>query len=155
MKDTTLVFLKQDDQILLAMKKRGFGEGRWNGIGGKVEPSESSQQAAVRETEEEIGVTITEYNQVAEIEFDQYFKGEHALMRIHVYFATSWSGEPTESDEMRPRWYSINNLPFDSMWADDPYWLPLVLAGKKIKAFFKMDLSDNIVSHSIEEVTRL
>lgn len=34
MKKVTIVFLVRDDKILLAMKKRGFGEGKWNGVGG-------------------------------------------------------------------------------------------------------------------------
>jgi 8-oxo-dGTP pyrophosphatase MutT (NUDIX family) len=36
------------------MKKRGFGEGRWNGVGGKVEPGESIEAALIREAKEEV-----------------------------------------------------------------------------------------------------
>jgi hypothetical protein len=50
-----------------------------------------------------------------------------------------WSGEPSESEEVRPQWYPIDKLPFDAMWVDDPHWVPLVLAGKKIKARFLFD----------------
>ena len=59
MKLSTLCFLIEDDRILLAMKKRGFGEGKWNGVGGKVNEGETVEAAAIRETEEEIGVTAT------------------------------------------------------------------------------------------------
>ncbi|MDR0650832.1 MAG: NUDIX domain-containing protein [Candidatus Peribacteria bacterium] len=52
---TTLVFLfNLQGQLLLAMKKRGFGVGKWSGPGGKVEEGESISQAAVREVEEEV-----------------------------------------------------------------------------------------------------
>lgn len=38
MLQNTLVFVfNPQNQVLLAMKKRGFGEGKWNGSGGKVE----------------------------------------------------------------------------------------------------------------------
>jgi len=134
------------------MKKRGFGEGRWNGIGGKVEPGETIESAVLRESKEEIEVTPTVYQQVANIEFDQYFKGEHALMNVNVFVATEWEGEPTESEEVKPEWFSIDTLPYDAMWQDDPYWLPLVLEGKKIKASFVMDKEDKITQHIIEEV---
>jgi 8-oxo-dGTP pyrophosphatase MutT (NUDIX family) len=148
----SLLFLKESDRILLAMKKRGFGEGRWNGVGGKVEPGESIEQAMVREAEEEISVTPTAYEKVGDIEFDEYFKGERTLMHVHVFAATEWEGEPAESEEMRPEWFDSEKIPYDDMWADDPYWLPLVLAGKKIQATFELDETDTIVSHNVTEV---
>ena len=49
---TTLCFLINNSQVLLAMKKRGFGVGKWNGTGGKVIGDESVEQAAKRETKE-------------------------------------------------------------------------------------------------------
>jgi hypothetical protein len=45
----TLVFVRQPGRVLLGMKKRGFGQGKWNGFGGKVEPNEEVTTAAVRE----------------------------------------------------------------------------------------------------------
>ena len=142
----------KDDQILLAMKKRGFGEGRWNGIGGKVKLNETIESALVRESKEEIDVVPTEYKQVAKIYFDQYFKGEHTLMEVNVFTSTKWHGEPKESEEMKPKWFPLDSLPYNAMWQDDPYWLPRVLAGDKIQASFIMDKEDNIVEHSIQEV---
>ena len=52
MKQATLCPLIKDDQILLAMKKRGFGVGKWNGVGGKVEKGEEIIDAAIREIKE-------------------------------------------------------------------------------------------------------
>ena len=153
MKELTLCFLKRGDEVLLAMKKRGFGEGRWNGVGGKLEPGESIEAALLREAKEEIGVTVAQYHQVADISFDQYFKGQPAHMHVHVFVATDWQGEPTESEEVRPQWFAANALPFTTMWSDDPYWLPQVLEGKMITASFVMDEQDNIVDHTIKEVT--
>ncbi len=151
-KTLSLLFLRRDDEVLLAMKKRGFGEGRWNGVGGKVEAGETIEAAMVRETEEEISVTPVAYEKVADIRFDEYFKNEPALMHVHVFIATEWTGEPIESDEMAPRWFKIKDIPYSLMWSDDPYWLPEVLEGKKISADFKLDQADNIISHTIEEV---
>lgn len=37
-----------NDNILLGYKKRGFGMGKWNGMGGKVEPGESVLDGAIR-----------------------------------------------------------------------------------------------------------
>jgi len=151
-KTLSLLFLRKDDQILLAMKKRGFGEGRWNGVGGKVEEGETVEQAMIRETQEEIGVTPKVYEKVADIRFDEYFKGEPTLMHVHIFVATEWEGEPEESEEMKPQWFSTQHIPYDLMWADDPYWLPQVIEGKKLSADFKLDEHDTIISHSTTEV---
>jgi len=151
----TLLFLRKCDQVLLAMKKRGFGEGRWNGVGGKLDPGETVEQALIRETQEEIGVTPTAFEKVGHIEFDEHFKGEPTKMHVNVFTASSWSGEPTESEEMKPAWFDLTSIPYDTMWPDDPYWLPQVLDGKKINAFFKLDKADNIVDHSVEIVEEL
>ncbi|XP_037783471.1 7,8-dihydro-8-oxoguanine triphosphatase-like [Penaeus monodon] len=51
----TLMFIREGEKILLGYKKRGFGQGRWNGFGGKVEAGETPEQAAIRETKEEAG----------------------------------------------------------------------------------------------------
>lgn len=44
----SLVFVRNASDILLGWKKRGFGQGKWNGFGGKVEPGETIIQGAVR-----------------------------------------------------------------------------------------------------------
>lgn len=156
MKALTLVFLRREGEVLLAMKKRGFGAGRWNGVGGKLEPGETVEQALVRETWEEIGVKLLSYDKVAQISFDELYNGERTTMNVTVYTSDSWEGEPTESEEMRPEWYRKDEVPYDDMWPDDVYWLPTVLAeDAKIRASFTLDEHDTIVSHDVQKVAEL
>lgn len=150
-KELTLLFLVRDDELLLAMKKRGFGVGRWNGVGGKVEEGESLEQALVRECQEEIAVTPTTFEKVADITFNEVHEDERKIMHVNVYLCTEWTGEPTESDEMRPAWFKQSDIPYDECWSDDPYWLPQVLAGKKVRATFTMDDNDQVTEHEVEE----
>lgn len=154
-KQLTLVFLRRNDEVLLAMKKRGFGVGKWNGVGGKLELGETVEQALVREAEEEIGVTLTRYEKVAKIIFDEHVNGEPTFMHVHVYLAGEWQGEPSESEEMYPQWFKQGDIPYDVMWSDDEYWLPVVLDGKKLQAEFTLDASDVIVAHDIKIVDQL
>lgn len=149
----TLCFLVKDDQILLAMKKRGFGVGRWNGVGGKVKPPESVEDAMVRETSEEIGVTPREFRKVAELDF-YFYNEEHKLspidQRVAVYFCHEWEGEPSESEEMAPKWYSKSELPFASMWPDDKIWLPKVISGQFVNAIFLFGKGDAIIDCKVD-----
>ena len=134
--ETTLCLLKRDNKILLAMKKRGFGEGKYNGIGGKIEKGETPEEAMIRETQEEINVTPTKYEKIGIVEFDEYYKGKKQNLVFYLYFIHEWEGKPSESDEMKPKWFEIDNIPYDKMFPDDKYWLPLVLEGKKDKSIF-------------------
>lgn len=92
--DATLCFLVRRDSnneiesICLAMKKRGFGEGRWNGVGGKVDAkiNETVEEALSRETEEEIEVTIQDYLRVGYI----VFKWPDKEMNVHVFLCERW-----------------------------------------------------------------
>jgi mutator protein MutT len=127
MKHVTLLFLRRDKQILLAMKKRGFGADKWNGVGGKVEAGESYEQGAARECQEEIGVTPLELKNVGELHFFDLPDVEHYC---HVYSCDTWEGEPVETEEMRPQWFDIGDIPYAEMWPDDEFWLPLLLSGK-------------------------
>jgi mutator protein MutT len=152
MKQLTILFILSEDSVLLAMKKRGFGEGRWNGVGGKVEPGETPLEAIIRECQEEIEVTPLEPEKVAEITFDEQHKGVREQLHVDAFVTRKWSGTPTETEEMAPRWFKISEIPYDSMWADDPYWLPQIFAGKKLKASFTLNDEDKVVTHEVEEV---
>lgn len=144
MKKTTLCFCIEDDQVLLAMKKRGFGAGKWNGYGGKVQEGETPKTAAAREVQEESSLVVLEADleQVAVVHF---FFDEKAVFECFVYIARSWQGEPVETEEMRPQWYPISQIPFEEMWAADAKWIPLVLAGQKIEAVVNFNADGSAV----------
>lgn len=132
MKTLTLGFLTKGDELLLAMKKRGFGAGNWNGYGGKLEEGEMPLDALVREVYEESGITIG----VAQV-------SDEGRMRFHfsdkpewdqeviVYRISEWEGEPIETEEMKPQWFKFSEIPWSEMWAGDEEWIPYFLRGEK------------------------
>lgn len=140
--------------MLLAMKKRGFGKGRWNGYGGKPNPGENIIDTAVRETQEEICVTPTQFTQVATLDF--HFPPAKAAQGFDqqavIYLCTDWEGEPTETEEMAPKWFRMTDLPYKDMWPDDPLWLPRVLAGEKLRACFYFDDDDQVIKHEVVRI---
>lgn len=153
--ETTLLLLIKDNNILLGKKKRGFGEGKYNGIGGKVEPGETIEEAMIRETQEEICVTPTKYYNAGKVSFLEYYKGKKENVIFHLYIANEWEGTPKETEEMEPCWFKIKNIPYDKMFPDDKYWLPKVLNGNKIEAFFEFDEEWNILRYDIKEESLL
>lgn len=134
---TLCILIKDNKEILLAMKKRGFGKGKWNGVGGKLDYNRDKNivDTAIRETKEEIGVDIRDIEKVAILKFKfPYNRGWD--QDVHVFLTNQWDGEPSESEEMMPKWFDLDKIPFKGMWDDDKFWLPDILKGKKIKADF-------------------
>ncbi len=140
MKHATLCFLFRSGaqrQVLLGLKKRGFGVGKFNGFGGKIMHGESPCAAAVREIEEESGLIVTpeDLRPVGNLTFvfPRHSDFDHFA---HIFIADTWEGNPRESEEMRPAWFSVDRIPYDRMWQDDPHWLPLILGGRTVRGEF-------------------
>lgn len=150
-KPLTLCIIHQHPMVvLLGMKERGFGAGRWNGFGGKLNPGESIEEAARREFLEEAGVKVHEMEEVGVLDFE--FEGNPEMLEVHIFRAENFFGDPEESEEMKPEWFPVPEIPFHSMWPDDPHWFPYFLEGKKFKGRFLFGERDSILEKVLEEV---
>lgn len=136
------------------MKKRGFGAGRWNGFGGKVEKGETIEEGARRETKEECGIMITKMEKVGIHEFE-FTSDRGNMLEVHVFRVDTWTGEPRETEEMRPQWFTTDAIPYDEMWPDDIHWLPVFLAGKKFRTKFLFGAGDEVLESRVVEVSEL
>lgn len=56
------------------------------------------------------------------LSFDMRGDGNH--LEVHVFTASEWTGDITESDEMEPRWWKVDEIPYDKMWIDDKVGRP-------------------------------
>ena len=141
----TLLFIVQENRILLIRKLRGLGAGKINGPGGRLEPGETPTQAAIREVEEELLVTPMNVRACGELLF-QFVDG----FSIHgyVFKADDCSGEPQETDEAIPLWTSLEDIPYDRMWADDRVWVPMMLRGTSFKGRFVFE-DDTMLDHEV------
>ncbi|XP_012614423.1 oxidized purine nucleoside triphosphate hydrolase [Microcebus murinus] len=146
----TLVLVLQPQRVLLGMKKRGFGIGRWNGFGGKVLEGETIEDGAKRELWEESGLVVDTLHKVGRVMFE--FQGEPELMDVHIFCTDKVQGTPVESDEMRPQWFPLDQIPFSDMWPDDCYWFPLLLQKKKFQGYFKFQGQHTILDYTLQEV---
>ena len=158
MLETTLCFPLRDSDsnvgrdVLLIEKRRGLGEGWYNGPGGKCEPGETPPECAIRETREEVGLEVTALEKAGELTF--LLDGDvHSV--CHVFRTRSFTGEPTASDEAYPEWVPIEDVPYDRMWDDDHLWLPGVLEGKTVVGEFRFEGGEPLdeaafVDHDLE-----
>jgi len=142
----TLMFAVADGKVLLIRKKRGIGAGKINGPGGKIDPGETPLESAVRESQEELHITPLNPVKMGEL----WFAMTHIPdIHCHVFMATEWEGEATETDEAVPLWTPIPEIPYDEMWEDDRHWLPHMLDGDKFLARFIFE-HEKIVCKQIE-----
>ena len=56
-----------------------------------------------------------------------------------VFRSEGFEGVPTETREAKPEWFAFDEVPYDRMWADDQYWLPEMLKGRRFRAWFRFD----------------
>ncbi len=132
----TLCFIRKESRLLLIHKKRGLGKGKINAPGGRVEKGETLEETAVRETQEEVGLTPLGLVFAGRLDF--VFTDAYSL-QAHVFTATDATGALTETDEAAPFWCDENAIPYDKMWSDDRLWIPLMLEGKTFEAQFVFD----------------
>ena len=133
MRTCTLVFLFQENKILLAMKRRRFGVGKWNGYGGKMNEGEKPIDAIVREVKEESNLDIPKeaFKELGYIDF--YFDDkEEWNQSVIIYRVDDFVGEPEETEEMMPKWFDLDKIPYHEMWKGDDVWLPKVVNNEKV-----------------------
>jgi len=131
-----LTFIRRSGEVLLIVKKRGLGAGKVNAPGGRIEPGETPEQAAVRETQEEVGLTPSGLVRAGTLDF--VFTDGYSLA-CTVFTAQDASGTLTETDEADPFWCAETDLPYARMWSDDCLWLPRLLAGESFATRFIFD----------------
>ena len=144
----TVIFIKRENEVLLGMKKRGFGEGKWNGFGGKVEKNETILEGAKRELKEEANIICNDLKNIATIYFE-FEIGFEKLMEVHVFTGELFEGEIIESEEMKPQWYSIKDIPYEKMWKDDSIWFDSMLKDEKFIAHFRFKDFDTIIDYKL------
>lgn len=127
--------------------------GRWNGFGGKVEPGETIEAAARRELKEEAMIDAIDLEKFGIIDFE--FKESGEILQVHIFKTKEFSGEPAESDEMRPQWFSVDAIPYDQMWQSDKDWIPLVIKETKFKGRVLFDANDNVLEQKLIETDNL
>lgn len=135
----TLCHITSDGKVLLLKKSKGlFGEGRWNGPGGKLSEQESIRDCAIREIREETGLDVATIHQYGALKF--YFGQKKQVdWIVYVFLVDSFGGSIRSSSEGEIRWFNLNEVPYCEMWEDDKFWLPLLIAKRRFRGVFHFD----------------
>ncbi|RWS07182.1 7:8-dihydro-8-oxoguanine triphosphatase-like protein, partial [Leptotrombidium deliense] len=147
----TLVFVVKGEKVLLGLKKRGFAKGKYNGFGGKLESNETLIECAQRELKEEANIEATNLKELGYIEFD-YDSLEYS-MKVYIYLATDFNGIPKSSDEMEPKWFHVNAIPYELMLSDTQHWLPKVLQSQFLNGYFRYNNENQIVEQKFHMIS--
>ena len=147
----TLCFPFREGEVLLGMKKRGFGAGWWNGFGGKVREGENLEHSVVRELKEESGLTA-QAKDLTEVARMRFYLPDGTVILGHTYLLSIWEGSPQESEEMRPQWFALDTVPYQQMWPGDERWLPEVFSGRSITGEIRFGATTSeVISVRIED----
>jgi 8-oxo-dGTP diphosphatase len=125
MKLATLCYVKDSNKTLMlqrAKKPNDVHEGKWNGLGGKLETDESPRECAIREVYEESGLHVEELELKGVLTFPS-FANEEAWY-VFVYVITKWNGVLQESSEGSLHWIRNEDLLHLPLWEGDKYFLP-------------------------------
>ncbi|MBN2384441.1 8-oxo-dGTP diphosphatase [bacterium] len=142
----TLLFVIKNGSMLLIHKKRGLGAGKINAPGGRLESGETSLEAAIRETREELGIEALDVSYCGDLSF-QFLAG--LTLFCQVFKARDYRGDPHDTSEATPLWVSLENIPYERMWQDDRYWLPVMLKDQHFKGYFIFD-QDRMLDYRLD-----
>lgn len=121
----TLIFVRNKSKILLGLKLRGLGVDKWNGFGGKIEENETIAQGALRELQEECSLSSDSLKHIGVVMYEVLHQAR--IDEIHIFTTNDYSGTLTESEEMEPKWFDIDDIPYEKMWPHAKVWFSHML----------------------------
>ncbi len=130
MLQTTLWVMVKNNKIFLWEKMKWFAKWVLNWIWWKQEWEENIDYCMIREAKEEINIDIIKQEKVWIMNF--YFENKSDWnLTVHLYNILDYSWKIKESDEIKPFWFDLENIPYDKMWEFDKIWLPRILNWEK------------------------
>ena len=126
MKLTVSCYLRRSGQWLMlhrTKKKQDINEGKWIGVGGKLEPGESPEECLLREVREETGLTLTDWRCRGVVTFlSDTWEGEY----MYLFTAGGFTGTLRACNEGVLSWVDKAAVPALPMWEGDKIFFRLL-----------------------------
>ena len=122
---TVLCYIEQDDRYLMlhrTKKANDINAGKWLGVGGKLEPGETPEEALVREVKEETGLTLTSYTRRGLVTFVSGAYTEY----LFLFTADKFEGSLIECEEGILQWVEKCDILSLPLWEGDAAFLSLL-----------------------------
>ena len=135
----TLCYVRRDECTLMVYRNKkanDIHEGKWNGLGGKIEAGETPEECVIREVYEESGLSIRNPRLCGLLMFPA-FKGNDWY--VFVFTAQEFTGELIESPEGRLEWIPNDRVLNLNLWESDPVFMPWIRVGKFFSAKFEYE----------------
>lgn len=145
--ESTLIYLKRNNKFLMlhrTKKENDINEGKWLGIGGKLEPNETPDECIIREVKEETGLELISYKNRGYIMF---YNTKCETEKIHLFESSDFSGDIIECNEGDLSWIDIDKIMNLNLWEGDRIFLKeLIEADNDIKMEFRYD-GDKLIDY--------
>ena len=125
MKLATLCYLKAGGKTLMMhriKKANDIHQGKWNGLGGKLDPGETPEECVVREVREESGLVIEDPLLKGVLTFPKFANGEDWY--AFVFVARRFNGKLIDSNEGILEWIDDELLLELDLWQGDRFFIP-------------------------------
>ena len=149
MKLGTLVYLKQNEKTLMlhrVKKEQDFHEGKWNGLGGKLDPGETPEECAIREVKEESGLDLKALKLRGIITFPLFDQVDDWY--VYLFTGTEFSGDLIDSPEGDLEWIDNDKLLDLKLWEGDYIFLQWIEQERFFSGKFVYE-EKQLVDHSV------
>lgn len=123
---TVLCYIEREDKILMLYrnkKENDINAGKWIGVGGHIEDGETPEEAILRETVEETGLTLQEIRFRGIVDF---YNNDLLSEKSYVYTSDRFIGNLTACDEGELAWIAKNDVLSLNLWEGDRIFLDIL-----------------------------